>query len=230
MDFREALDKRVIIGDGAMGTRILEEGIEPGLSTASLNLSRPRLVRRLHGEYVEAGAELLETNTLTANRESVGHRVREINLAGARIAREAAGKNVFVGGSVGPADSYEDQIAALAEGGVDVIILETFMKLDDLRVALEAVREHADLPVVCLMASAVPEGIDADIVGVNCMETEKAVRLVEESGCRAAFPSGGSPEEFAQAGARLIAAGARLVGGCCGTGPDHIRALKAKLK
>jgi methionine synthase / methylenetetrahydrofolate reductase (NADH) len=255
--FLEELGQRVLLGSGAMGTEFLRRGWLPERPLDELNLSRPHLVADLCREYVEAGAEVIKTNTFLANAVHLGEaglhdQVREINLAGAQLAREAA-RGAFVAGCVGPTgvvpgldlmEVYEEQCRALAEGGCDLLLLETFTTDADLAHAYFAARATG-LPVVCQMAvengrlmtrfaSAMGEP-RADVVGVNCVSIPAALAALKEIGeltalPRSAFPDGGvsgapvSPEDFGEGLRLLVDAGARLVGGCCGTGPDHIRA------
>jgi homocysteine S-methyltransferase len=256
--FLEALAAGVIVGDGAMGTEIEARGVPAGRSYDGLNLTQPELIRAVHWAYIAAGAGLIETNTFTANRPRLRRfgldgRTREINVAAAGIARDAAAGRAFVAGSVGPLtglpggeekrDVFREQCDALAEGGCDALILETFTDLDELRIALGAAKATG-LPVVCQRAEAEVPGLaaeGADVVGVNCIAPDDAVRAVEAFAGRgrasvSAFPSAGppgarvAPEAFAAAGERLIGLGARLVGGCCGTGPEHIRALARRCR
>ncbi|MBI2933288.1 MAG: bifunctional homocysteine S-methyltransferase/methylenetetrahydrofolate reductase [Planctomycetes bacterium] len=284
-DFLKALEDRVLVGDGAMGTQIYAKGVPIGPSWDEINLTMPHLVRTIHREYVEAGAELIETNTFTANRLRLSRykldgKVREINVAAARLAREAAGDEVFVAGSVGPLtgikheeaaptdaqklDVFGEQAAALAEGGCDALILETFTDLGELKIALKAARDRTRLPVICQMAFVenlkTPLGVSAeqalaeleragaDVIGANCTVPHWTAKVLERMGTMtrarlSAFPNAGMPEfvdgryiylttpEYLAAQAkRMVNAGANLVGGCCGTGPAHIRAIAEKLK
>lgn len=256
--FLAELRKRVLLGSGAMGTEFLRRGCLAERPLDELNLTHPELVADLCREYVDAGAEVIKTNTFLANRlhlneSGLGEHVREINVAGARLAREAA-KDAFVAGCVGPTgpvqgvdlgEIYDEQCKALAEGGCDLLLLETFTRDDDLIFAYFSARATG-LPVVCQMAfgggrlvarlAARTYGEPrADVVGVNCLPGAAALEAVEQLGHlttapRSAFPDGGTserpvgPAEFAEAVRKLVKAGVRLVGGCCGAGPDHIRA------
>ncbi len=178
----EYLNDKVLLADGALGTYLYEKGIALGTNTDLLNLQEPDLVYSVHEEYIRAGSKLIETNTFGANRfklHALGKRdeVREINLAGARIAAKAAGRDIFVAGSVGPtgagpdrnseigheygqghpaddlADAFYEQISALVEGGVDCLILETFTWLEELLTAIRVARRIApDMPVIAQMA------------------------------------------------------------------------------
>lgn len=257
MGFLEELGKRVLLGDGAYGTEFLRRGCIPGNPVDELNLSRPHFVLDLHREYALAGAEVIKTNTFQANRlrlpAGLRDKVRDINLAGARLARDAA-KGNFVAGSIGPltefssqerSAAYREQAQALAEGGCDLLLLETFTEPQDLHDAM-GVAKATGLPVVGQMATDVRQVPRAFVdrmarhltgMGVNCVSPEEAMTalawLSDLTSHRSAFPSAGlpgkeiSPEAFAEGIRKLVDAGARLVGGCCGAGPDHIRAAAA---
>src|SRR5579862_8047891 len=170
-DFLARVKQAPILCDGAMGTLLYSNGIFINRSYDELNLSQPDLIRGIHHDYLQAGAEVIETNTFGANsfrlaRHSLAEKVRDINLAGARLAREAAKSfDVWVAGSVGPLgtrieplgktsfqearDSFREQIEALVEGGVDLIILETFGYLEEIHQALLAVKDvSSSLPVI----------------------------------------------------------------------------------
>jgi len=173
-DFREILDSDgVFVFDGAMGTRLYDKGVYINRSYDELNLVAPDLVREVHEEYVKAGADIIETNSFGATRHKLQpygleSRLRDINIAAVRIAREAAGEKVFVAGAVGPLglriepfgptsfdeakEMYGEQIEALLEGGVDLFILETFSELPVIEQAVLAVRELSDLPIFAQMA------------------------------------------------------------------------------
>lgn len=279
MTLREALQRPYLIGDGANGTGLAARGfLRQPYDLA--NLEAPELVREVHRAYVEAGADFIETNTFSAGRIRLdGARVdvAELNFAGAALARQAAGSRAFVLGAIGPAGkplapighitpdevqaSVAEQAEALAEGGVDGFLLETYIDLEELRLAVEAVRSVSNLPVLVSKAfiedgEMLAEGYPArcaeamaamgvDAVGANCIVGPQRmldlVRMMVEATDLPvlAMPTPGlpqlvkgriaydtSPEYFAKAAARLIEEGARLVGGCCGTTPDHIRELK----
>src|SRR6516164_3580117 len=158
-EFRDQLSSRVIVADGAMGTMLYSRGIFINRCFDELNLSAPDMVRQIHQEYAKAGAEILETNTFGATRQRLGafgfaEKLREINHAGVRLAREAANGNAFVAGAVGPLNvrieplgptsfaearaAFREQIDALLEAGVDLLIFESFGNLDELREAVYA--------------------------------------------------------------------------------------------
>ena len=287
-DLLEQISRAPVLCDGAMGTLLYSKGIFINRCYDELNLSQPELIRGVHHDYLQAGAEMIETNTFGANsfrlaRHSLADKVREINLAGARAAREAAKSfDVWVAGSVGPLgtrieplgktsyaearEAFREQIAALAEGEVDLLILETFGYLEELHQAMLAAREAAPkLPLVaqvtidedgnCLDGSD-PETFSprlaewgADVIGCNCsvgpvamLEAIERVRAVSSLPL-AAQPNAGiprsvegrniylcSPEYMASYARKFAAAGVRIVGGCCGTTPDHIRAMKSALR
>jgi methionine synthase / methylenetetrahydrofolate reductase(NADPH) len=251
--FLQTLQDRVVLGSGAMGTEFLRRSRQSGHPLDELNLTRPHLVLGLYREYVEAGAEVIKTNTFLANRlrlakAGLEDKVGEINLAGARLAREAA-PNGFVAGAVGPlsdlhasavekSEAFLEQCRSLAAGGSDLLLLESFRRKEDLALAVAAARETG-LPVVSQLAALEEKDLDglvpADVMGVNCITGDQAVAAVKRlqgmtDRPRSAWPSGGLPGkeilpgEFADSIRALVAAGARLVGGCCGTGPEHIRA------
>lgn len=279
--FLEALDERVLVCDGAMGTMLYARGIFLNRSFDELNLTRPDLVADVHREYVRAGADVIETNTFGANRVKLTtfgllDQLAAINREGARIARRVARDRAWVAGSIGPLGvriepwgrtsvaeaeaAFAEQAAALAEGGVDLFILETFGDLGEIGAAIRGVRSVSTLPIVAQMTTdddgTAPDGtpIDrltaaleregADVIGVNCSVGPAAMletieRMARVSPARlAAQPNAGrprdvdgrnlylsSPEYIASYARRFVAAGARLVGGCCGTTPDHTRQI-----
>ena len=290
MNFLELIKEEVIVGDGAAGTMLYSKGVGLDANFEHLNLVRPSLVAELHREYLEAGARLIETNTFGANRTRLApigleRKIAELNRQGAVIARQAvldkglAGK-VFVAGSIGPlakvkGDERElgsdemtalflEQALPLAEGGVDLLILETFSDLGQLLCALSAAKQ-CFLPVVASMAylegGRTVNGAEAsraareltaagaDLVGANCGAGPREVLLSLGKLSRgtdlplAAFANSGFPEfvagryiyrttpdYFAEKGLEMAAAGAVLIGGCCGTTPEHIRQLALRLE
>ena len=282
----QRLEKRPLVSDGAMGTMLYAKGVSLNRCFDELNLASPQMVKEVHMGYVKAGAELLETNTFGANRFRLGKfdlagKVREINLAGARLARESAGEDLYVAGSVGPLglrleplgatsleearNAFREQIEALAEGGVDLIVIETMMDLEEAHQAVLAAREASSLPVVVQMtiqedgntpSGASPEDFTrqldawgADVIGINCgvgpaivLETLERMAAVTAKKL-SAQPNAGlphsidgrtlylcSPEYMAERAIRFIQAGAWIVGGCCGTTPQHIKAIKSAVK
>ena len=287
-DLLTRLKQSPVLSDGATGTLLYAKGIFINRCYDELNLSQPDLIRELHREYMQAGAEIIETNTFGGNsfrlaRHSLENRVHEINLAGARLAKEAAKSfDVLVAGSVGPMGvrieplgktsfeearaAFREQIAALIEGGVDLLMLETFGYVEELHQAILAARDvNPKIPVVahvtidedgnCLDGST-PESFTprieawgAEVIGCNCSVGPVAMLDVIErvrgltSLPLAAQPNAGmprsvegrniylcSPEYMASYARKFVAAGVRLVGGCCGTTPDHIRVMKSALR
>jgi methionine synthase I (cobalamin-dependent)/5,10-methylenetetrahydrofolate reductase len=287
-DFLARIKQSPILCDGAMGTLLYSNGVFINRCYDELNLSQPDMIRDIHHDYLQAGAEIIETNTFGANsfrlgRHTLADKVAEINRAGARLAREATKSfDVWVAGSVGPMgtrieplgktsfeearEAFREQIAALVEGGVDLLMFETFGYLEEVHQAMLAARDvGAKLPLVvqvtidedgnCLDGST-PETFaprleewGADVIGCNCsvgpvamLEAIERVRAATSLPL-AAQPNAGiprsvegrniylcSPEYMASYARKFVAAGARLVGGCCGTTPDHIRVMKSALR
>jgi methionine synthase / methylenetetrahydrofolate reductase(NADPH) len=281
--FLERVREEVLVGDGAIGTMLYAKGVSLEANFEHLNLVRPELVLELHAEYLAAGAQVIETNTFGANLVKLsaiglGGKVAEINRQGALLARRAAaGRDVFVAGSVGPlgrgkaeltpeqaGECFRAQTLALAEGGVDLLILETFSELEELEWAVRAAKETG-LPVVSSLAfgegSRLSGGFGAeeaalrlvaagaDLVGANCgagplelLATLRRIAAVTELPL-AAYPNSGFPEYvdgryiyrttpdyFAGMALEMVAAGAALVGGCCGTTPEQVREVARRLK
>ncbi|MBW4054131.1 MAG: bifunctional homocysteine S-methyltransferase/methylenetetrahydrofolate reductase [Proteobacteria bacterium] len=279
------LSTEVLTGDGAIGTMLYTKGVSLDSNFEHLNLVRPDLVAELAREYVTAGAQIIETNTFGANYTKLsaiglGHKVSEINLAGARIARAAAGHTTLVAGSVGPLiaikgeeredspeqieDAFRVQCRSLAEGGVDILLLETFSSLPQLQLAVTVARETG-LPVCASLAfleggrsgdgSSVEsfcqamETAGADILGANCgagpLEllkvikrlaalTDKPISAYANSGfpeyLDGRFIYRATPDYFAAMAREMVTVGANIVGGCCGTTPEHIAALARAIR
>ncbi|MBL8086638.1 MAG: bifunctional homocysteine S-methyltransferase/methylenetetrahydrofolate reductase [Chthonomonas sp.] len=277
--FMDALARGVLVGDGATGTRLQMLGFDKTPYDLACLLD-PDLVLRVHQEYFAAGSDFVETNTFAASRIRLEHTnwdVRELNRRAAEIAREAAGPDKLVVGAIGPAgkalapigtltheqvyESVFEQAQALAEGGADAILLETYIDLDEIATAVRAVRDACPLPVIVSKAfiedgEALSEGLPGicaariaqmgvDALGANCVVgPQRMVDIVRQLSEATdlpvmAFPTPGlpqlvkgtvvydtSPEYFGKACARLVEEGAAIVGGCCGTSPDHIHALR----
>ena len=283
------LAERPLLCDGAMGTMLYARGVPLDACFDVLNLNEPKVVQSIHAEYIAAGCEVIETNTFGANRFKLGvhglqSRVREINLRGAKLARdvrESMGRDVLVLGSIGPLGKYlapigaiepaeareafREQAEGLLEGGVDAVVIETFSDLTELQMAVEAVRAITDLPVIAEVAftddgltftgRTAAEVVRAlrelpiQAVGANCSVGSSVLydileqMLPEVGGLPVAIqPNAGlpsrvgerlmylsSPTYMADYAARMIGIGARLVGGCCGTTPQHIRAMREAL-
>ena len=287
-EFRDALSSRVMVADGAMGTMLYARGVFINRCFDELNLSAPDMVKQIHQDYVKAGAEIIETNTFGGSRPrlaafGMAEKLKAINQAGVRLAREAAGDHAFVAGAVGPLgvrieplgptsfaearEAFREQIQAMVETGVDLLILETFANLDELHQAVLAAREVAgpDLPVIAqvtiddfghLPGGTAPETFTqemdswpVDAIGLNCSVGPKAtLETIEQmmafsSKPMSAMPNAGlpmrvegrniylcSPEYMAQYARRMLWAGVKVVGGCCGTTPDHIKLIRSETR
>ena len=275
--FREAM-RSLLVFDGAMGSLLYERGVFVTQNFEQLNVTRPDVVGKIHEDYVAAGAQVIETNTFGANgfcldRHGLGDQVRAYNVAGARLARKAAGEDVWVAGSIGPtglvpgvaspaeldlaAATFADQAAALVEGGVDLFVLETFRLLEEMRIAIEAARGAApELTIIASMAfnpsetvadGSTPEQVattlrdwGADVIGVNCGDGPQLALAIAERMRGAGMPlcvqpNAGlprtvdgrllymaTPEYLDVFARRTIQLGATMIGGCCGTTPDHV--------
>ena len=288
--FRGRLAARPILVDGGMGTLLFSRGVPQRACLEELVMSHPEMVGAAHREYLEAGAELIETLSLGANRQRLAAwglegRVGHFNRRAAQLAREArevSGRDALVGGSVGPLGpptrglpdiseavaraTFREQIEGLLEGGADIIVLETFSDLGQLVLAVDEARRASDVPVMASLTfgdelvladgssprAAVDAlaGAGADAVGVNCgagpaacLDALEAMgRPADGEPERSIMPNAGlsqrlegrfvyaaSAEYFGTVTPRLLAAGARIVGGCCGTTPDHIAEMRAAL-
>ena len=281
-NFRETLDSDgVFVFDGAVGTMLYDKGIYINRSYDELNLVAPDLVREVHDEYIKAGADIIETNTFGATRHKLQQhgletKLREINIAAARLAAAAAGEDIFVAGAIGPLDlriepygptsfdeakeMFKEQAEALLEGGIDLFVLETFSDLSEIQQAIRAIKEICDLPIVAQMTistdgktvfgadtETITQRLDAwgaDVIGLNCgvgpthvlTALEKMRTMTEKK--LSAQPNAGlprdvqgrqfymcSPEYMSKFAKRFIKAGAKFVGGCCGTTPKHIKLI-----
>ena len=284
--FLELLKDRVLLCDGAMGTMLYNKGVYLNSCFDELNLSNPELVKKIHQEYVDCDVDIIETNTFGSNRYKLKkfgleEKVKEINIAGARIAREIAKDRVFVAGSIGPLglkiepwgptsfeeaeEAFYEQASALLEGGVDLFILETFSDVNEIHQAIKAVKRLCDLPIIAQMTieedgnslyGTSPEVFTrrleewgADVIGVNCSVgpaatlacIERMVKVTDKP--LSAMPNAGvprnvegrniylcSPEYLAEYAKRFILTGVKIVGGCCGTTPAHIRAVRRAIR
>jgi methionine synthase / methylenetetrahydrofolate reductase (NADH) len=292
------LYQRPLLCDGAMGSLLYARGVTYEQCFDALNLSQPDLIANIHREYISAGAEIIETNSFGANRAkleafNLGDQVREINFRAVRLAREAreiSGRPVFVAGAVGPTGRplqapdehrlievraiFQEQIEALQEGGADLLILETFSSLAELRQAILAAKEVGGLPIIAQMSfyedghtlsgqsasrvAAVLNDMGVDVMGANCSvgpaatldALEEMVAEVHryhdgtESKTQlfSAQPNAGlptrignrffyvaTPDYFSDYALRFARAGVQLIGGCCGTTPHHIAAMRKAL-
>jgi homocysteine S-methyltransferase len=283
--FLEAIDQRVLVCDGAMGTMLYAKGVFINRCFDALNLTEPSRVAEVHQDYLRAGADVIETNTFGANRIKLrgfglADRLRDINSEGARLARTVARDQAYVAGAIGPlgiriepwgktgkdeAEAlFREQAEALVAGGVDLFILETFRDLGEVRAAIDAIRSVCALPIVAQVTieedgntldGTPPEQFApaleplADVIGVNCsigpapmLETIERMEAVTRARL-SAQPNAGrprdiegrniylaSPEYLASYSRRFVTHGVRLVGGCCGTTPEHIRQIKNAVK
>ncbi len=288
--FRERLEQGVILGDGAMGTLLHAKGVPIDACFDELNLSNPALVSEIHRAYLAAGAQMIETNTFGANRfklaeHGLERKVAEINRVGVTLARQAievaSRPSAYVAASVGPLgvrlapfgrvsaqqayDAFHEQIDALCEAGADLLILETFSDLFEIREAARAAHDVCGLPVIAQITftrddrtvlgdtpaqvAAELAKLDVDVIGVNCsngpaqiMRIVKEMQAVEPGRRFSAIPNAGWPEYiggrvmyasdpdyFADCAVALRDHGVTVIGGCCGTTPDHIAAMRSAL-
>ena len=288
-NFLEVLEQSTLLADGAMGTMLHSHGVNFDQCFDELNLTNPHAVAEVHRAYIEAGAQLIITNTFGANRfklskHGLENRVAEINRAGVELARrvvDASFKNVFIAGDVGPLGvriapfgrvqpeaaraAFAEQISALCEASADLIIIETMSDLYEIQAAVQAAHESCSLPVVASVTFTRDDrtilGDDpvkvahtlakagADVIGVNCsggpaqlLRILKQMRAAEPNkhlwvkpnagwpeqvGGRIMYPA--DPEYFGEYALSFREAGADVVGGCCGTTPQHIAAMRRAL-
>ena len=298
---KQKLSEGFLFLDGAMGTQLMARGVQTGQCNEMLNIESPQIVMDVHRSYFNAGSDAVYTNTFGANeisltRHGLADKLTQINQAAVKIAKQAfstsspqaAGSDKYVIGDIGPSgeflkplgsldseilkNAYAKQARALYETGVDGFVIETFMSLDEAKVAAQAVKSVCNLPVFVsfafdaagsdfkTMMGAGPEAIVSEIsamgvdaIGFNCgmlkMEqylqlTEKFAKLLKGKNILLlAKPNGGKPglvdgravyklsdKDYAEYADKIHKAGASLIGGCCGTGPEHIKAMCEKLK
>ncbi len=283
------LDAGPLLCDGAMGTLLYSRGVSLDACFDVLNLTNPRVVQSIHADYIAAGADCIETNTFGANRfklaaHGLDKQVREINRRGvalARDVRESAGRDFFVLGSIGPLGKYlaplgtvtldearaafHEQAESLLEGGVDAFVIETFSDLQEVALAVAAIRAITDVPIIAQMAftddgatftgrpaaevARALRALPVQGLGANCSVGSSTLydvleQMHAEAGSlplciqpNAGLPSRigerliylSSPAYMAEYAERMVAAGARLIGGCCGTTPQHIAAIREVL-
>jgi methionine synthase / methylenetetrahydrofolate reductase(NADPH) len=287
-DFNDHLKDAILIADGAMGS-LLHETVGPQRCFDELNTNEPEAVFRVHQAYIEAGAQIIETNTFGANRFKLaplglGDEVQRLNSRGVKIAREArdsASREVLVAGSMGPLglgvqsrhpepeeiqEIFYEQALALEERGVDLYILETFSYIEELLIAIDAIRSFSGLPIVAQLtyseegttfgdlrpadAAAQLKNKNVQVIGANCTLGPQALLPIlqelagvadvrvsgmpnagfpKREGDRIVYPKS-SPEYFALFAREAAALGVRILGGCCGTTPAHIRAMADAVK
>ncbi len=284
--FLEYIKNNVVLCDGAFGTQLYDRGVYLNRCFDEINLTDPDMIKQIHVDYIRAGAGVIETNTFGANpfkleKYHLEEKCVEINKRGAEIAREAAGEDAWVAGSIGPLgvriepwgklsleearEAFKAQARALLDGGVDLIILETFSDINEMGQAIRAVKDVTDKPLITQMtiggSSGAPLGTEPEIftarmeewgaavVGLNCSigphDMLGALEMMAELTSlplsiqpNAGSPKGvedrvfylASPDYFAKYAHRFVRAGARLIGGCCGTTPEHIKAMANVLK
>lgn len=298
MTLLEQLQSHPVLCDGAMGSLLYARGVPYEQCFDALNLTQPELIQNIHREYISAGAQIIETNTFGANQAkleayNLGERVREINFRAVRLAleaREIAGHPAFIAGAVGPSGRplqapdehrlselrtiFREQIEALQDGGADLLILETFSSLAELRQAVLAAQEVGGLPIVAQMSfdedghtlsgqsatrvATVLSDLGVAVMGANCSVGPSAtldvlqemITSVKQQGDStstgpylfSAQPNAGlptrvgnrflymaTPDYFAEYALRFARAGVQLIGGCCGTTPHHIAAMRKAL-
>ncbi|BDC51045.1 bifunctional homocysteine S-methyltransferase/methylenetetrahydrofolate reductase [Bryobacterales bacterium F-183] len=286
-EFREQLANRILVADGAMGTMLYAKGVFINRCFDELNLSSPQMVREIHEAYVKAGAEILETNTFGATRPRLSpfgliEKLRDINTAGVRIAREAAKEQAFVAGAIGPLGirlspigptsheearaAFREQAQALYDSGVDLFVCETFYDIHEVEQAVRAIRDVAGDEIVVVASITIDDdgkmrGMDVetytqalndipcDVVGINCSVGPKTTLETIERMMRhttkpvSAMPNAGlpvrvegrqiymaTPEYFSQYTRRFLWAGVKIVGGCCGTTPEHIKEIRSEVR
>ncbi len=279
----------VLISDGATGTYLQANGLEPGGCPEEFNLARPEVIRRMAENYFNAGSDMVETNSFGGSRYMLakygfGDRVEEFNRLGAEYVRAAAPEGRFVLGSIGPTgeflepngtateeemyEAFASQAKGLADGGVDAFCIETMSDMGEIILGIRAAKDVSDLPVVATMTfDKGPRGYftmmgitpavaaeqlseaGADVVGSNCgIAIPQMVEIIAQmrhatgkpilTHVNAGIPKieGGeiiypdTPDQMAEFMPRLVEAGANVIGGCCGTGPDHVRAFVRKLR
>ncbi len=280
-NFLDLIKQKVILFDGGMGTELYRRGVFINKCFEETNLVAPELVKQIHNDYLNAGAEVIETNTFGANRFKLKRfnlqdKLKDIVFAGSRIAREVAGEKAFVAGSIGPLgvqieplgpisreesqEFFAEIIQPMLDGGIDLLIFETFINLDELKQAVVSARKLTDKPIIAQItidedgntltgtnpeaAIADLESMGADVVGINCtvgpqvmlnwLETVRPLTSLPIS----IMPNAGkpknidgrniylaSPEYFAEYAKLFVKSGANILGGCCGTNPEHIKKM-----
>ena len=287
-DFNDRLKDSILIADGAMGS-MLHEAVGSVRCFDELNATEPEAVFRVHQAYIEAGAQIIETNTFGANRFKLaplglGDEVQRLNSRGVKIAREAreaAPREILIAGSIGPLGIgvqarhpepdqiraiFHEQALALEERGVDLFILETFSYVEEILLAIEAIRSFSNLPIVAqltyseegttfgdvrpFVAAALLKDKNVQVTGANCtLGPQSLLPILQElsnsqdisisgmpnagfpkrEGDRIVYPKS-SPQYFAEFAREAAGLGVRILGGCCGTTPAHIRAMAEAVK
>ncbi|MFB6467146.1 bifunctional homocysteine S-methyltransferase/methylenetetrahydrofolate reductase [Cytobacillus sp. Hz8] len=282
MGFLTDLKNRILIADGAMGTLLYSYGTDSCFE--ELNLSHPEEIIKIHRTYIQAGADVIQTNTYAANyiklqRYGLEDQVKEINSAAVRIAKKAVGENTYILGTIGgnrgikpnsiPIEeikrSFHEQLYCLLLEGIDGVLLETFYDLNELETILKIARKETKLPIIAqvsmqeigILQDRTPinealnrlEQLGADVVGLNCrLGPHQMIQALEEvelpehaylscypNASLPAYTDGifhykGNAEYFRKSAQAFRKQGVRLLGGCCGTTPEHIQAFASELK
>jgi len=285
-DLVALLRERLLIMDGAMGTMLQQRGMMPGQCPELFGVEHPDILTEIHRQYLEAGADIVETNTFGGNRfklteYGLENRIEEINAEAVRAARQAARGKILVAGCVGPTGKllapmgdvnfddlynvFREQVLALEKAGADLISIETMSDIGEMRAALIAARQCSRLPVIAhltfepggrtmmgtdpITALVILDALQPLAIGANCSGgAQELLPIIQTMGrytrnflsvepnaglpClvegKTVFPD--TPEEMAEYALRLRDAGANIIGGCCGTTPQHIQAMAAVLK
>jgi len=289
--FSDKLAQGVLVFDGGMGTQLMAAGLPAGACGVAWNVEQADAVAAIHQRYINAGCQIVTTNTFQASRVALGHhglaeRTAELNRAGAAVARQAAGEAAMVAADIGPFGGFleplgdttpdeltaifNEQLTAMHEGGADLALIETMSDPAEVAVAIAAAKQVADWPVVVtftyqaagdvyatMMGTSVEQACTgaieagADVIGTNCgtaLDLDDYARLAEMLVAAAGDvpvilqPNAGAPierdgelhhpatpDDMAKLAVRLRCAGVRLTGGCCGTTPDHLKAMSEAL-
>jgi len=281
-DLIQAIEQGLVLLDGAMGTQLIQKGLGTGELPESWNFTHPEDIREIHNSYIQAGAQVILTNTFGANRlklkkAGAEDKLEEVNLGALRIAREAAGGKVWIGGNIGPTGEFlkpygqyeekdfylvfKEQAEILAEAS-NLFVIETMSDPQEVRIAIKACKDNFALPVAAsmsfnskagqyrtLMGTTIAQAVEAleeaDIIGANCgdLSPEEMAEVIREmrkltSKPLLAEPNAGKaqlkegqaiyplgPEEYKQEAEKIVQAGVNIIGGCCGTTPEHIKLL-----
>ena len=285
----EVLDERVIILDGAMGSMLISQGLEPGIPPESWNVQFPDKIKKIHQNYFEAGSDVVLTNTFGGSPlklEAHGHEesVRKFNIKAVELAKEVCPENCYVAGDIGPSGkflspvgtatsndfdiNFLEQAKALEEADVDLFYIETMVDINEAEAAVRAVRKTSDKPIFCsmtfnktkrgfytIMGNNVEQCVNtlkragANVIGANCTISSKEMVelvpiisnysdlpvLVKPNAGQPQLVEGitvydAQPEEFSEDIINMIKADARVVGGCCGSTPEFIKAISTKIK
>ncbi|MEO2083336.1 MAG: homocysteine S-methyltransferase family protein, partial [Desulfurobacteriaceae bacterium] len=279
-------EERIWVLDGGMGTMLMKKGLNVNYAPELLNVEHPEVLIEIHKEYIDAGADIIETNTFGSNRIKLSHygledRVKELTAAGVKLAKEASEGRALVALSVGPTgvfaepvgdytfdqlvDVFKEQIEAGVEAGADLILIETMSDTKEAKAAVVAAQEVCNLPVMVSLtyqedgrtllgtppevSAAIFEGFGVAAVGANCsLGPESFVEIIRKTASvtetpiivyanaglpilkngKTIYPE--PPETFGKYAVEFVKAGANIIGGCCGTTPDHIRAIKEAVK